>query len=166
MKQWCQSSKQDFWREFSDASGQRFSYTSIVNCLTQIWKEQDKKMADRTRVQYGEESKNIFFYKKGGVPFVKPRIAILQSSSDRSWQSRACLLEKSITMLVLTQTWTLIDSEWRCLDFLPVSFIIFILFFLYHALGYYSSIVSTLHTLYFLYLGTLIYFSLTTESLS
>ena len=165
MKQWCQSSEQDFWREFSDASGQKFSYTSIVDRLTQIWKEQDRKMAVVEEYIMVRNSRIYFSTKKAVCSLSKPRIAILQSSSNRSWQSRACLLEKSITLLVLTWTWTLIDSEWRCLDFLPVFFIFFILFFLYHALGYYSSIVSTLRTLYFLYLGTLIYFSLTTKYL-
>ena len=65
-------------------------------------------------------SRIYFSTKKVVCSLSKPRIAISQSSSDRSWQSRACLLE--IMLLVLTRTWTLIDSEWRCLDFLPVSF--------------------------------------------
>ena len=73
MKRWRQSSEQDFWREFSDASGQKLSYTTIVDRLTQIRKEQDKKMADRARVYYGEKFKNIFVYKKSGALFVKTK---------------------------------------------------------------------------------------------
>ena len=86
MKQWRQSSEQDFWREFSDASGQKFSYTSIVDCLTQIRKEQDRNMADRARVHYGEEFKNIFFYKKGGVLFVKTKD---RNIAKQFWQELA-----------------------------------------------------------------------------
>jgi hypothetical protein len=72
VKRWRQSSEQDFWREFSDA-GQKLSYTSIVDRLTQIRKEQDRKIADRARAHYGEEFKNIFCYKKSGALFVKTK---------------------------------------------------------------------------------------------
>ncbi|KAF8813274.1 hypothetical protein BYT27DRAFT_7251107 [Phlegmacium glaucopus] len=49
MKRWRQSSEQEFWKEFSDASGHKFSYTSIVDCLSQLQKEEDRKWADRTK---------------------------------------------------------------------------------------------------------------------
>jgi hypothetical protein len=65
----------------------------------------------------------------------KPRITISRSSSDRSWRSRACHLEKSLTTLI--STWTLT----RCLYFLPGFF--FCTFFLYHTLGYISILLST-----------------------
>jgi len=73
VKRWRQNSEEDFWREFSDASGQRLSFTVIVDHLTQARKEEDKKMADQARAHYGEEFKNIFCYKKSGVHFVKTK---------------------------------------------------------------------------------------------
>jgi hypothetical protein len=73
VKRWRQSSEREFWREFSDTSGQKFSYTTIVDRLTQIRKEQDKKMADRARAHYGEEFNSIFCYKKSSVLFVKTK---------------------------------------------------------------------------------------------
>jgi hypothetical protein len=73
VKRWRQSSEQEFWREFSDASGQKLSYTTIVDRLTQIRKERDRKMADRAKAHYGENFKNVFVYKKSGACFVKTK---------------------------------------------------------------------------------------------
>ncbi|KAF8814126.1 hypothetical protein BYT27DRAFT_7082881 [Phlegmacium glaucopus] len=73
VKRWRQSSEQEFWKEFSDASGHKFSYTSIVDRLSQLQKEEDRKWADRARAHYGEEFKNVFFYKKSGVLFMKTK---------------------------------------------------------------------------------------------
>ncbi|KAF8802225.1 hypothetical protein BYT27DRAFT_7261332 [Phlegmacium glaucopus] len=73
VKQWRQSSEEEFWKEFSDASGHKFSYTSIVDRLSQLQKEEDRKWADCARAHYGEEFKNVFFYKKSGVLFVKTK---------------------------------------------------------------------------------------------
>jgi hypothetical protein len=103
-------------------------------------------------------SSKIFFSTKKVVrSSSKPRITTSRSSFDRSWQSRACHLEKSLTTLVLT--WTLTLTEGTQIASL-VSVIFFVLFFLYHALGplYLVSTDSTLPTIYsaYLRLGTLI----------
>lgn len=72
------------------SSGQRFSYTTIVDHLTQCRKEKDKKLADCARNYYGEEFKNLFSYKKRGVVFVKTKDA------DIAKQFQQELLKKSL----------------------------------------------------------------------
>ena len=71
VKCWCQGSKDDFWREFSTASGQRLMYTAIFDRLAQAQKENDNEMASRAKREYGDEFSKVFCYKKNGACFVK-----------------------------------------------------------------------------------------------
>ena len=71
VKRWRQGSKDDFWREFSTASGQRLMYTAIVDRLAQARKENNNEMASRAKREYGDEFSKVFCYKKNGVCFVK-----------------------------------------------------------------------------------------------
>ena len=71
VKRWRQGSEDDFWREFSTASGKRLMYTAIVDRLAQARKENDNEMASRAKQEYGDEFSNIFSYKKNGTCFVK-----------------------------------------------------------------------------------------------
>ena len=71
VKRWRQSSEDDFWREFSTASGKRLMYTAIVDRLAQARKENDSEMASRARQEYGDEFSKVFCYKKNGAFFVK-----------------------------------------------------------------------------------------------
>jgi hypothetical protein len=71
VKRWRQGSEDDFWREFSTASGQKLMYTAIVDRLGQARKEDDNKMASRAKQEYGDEFAKVFCYKKNGACFVK-----------------------------------------------------------------------------------------------
>jgi hypothetical protein len=71
IKRWRQSSEEEFWEEFSTASGQRLMYTAIVDRLAQARKENDNEMASRAKREYGDEFSKVFCYKKNGACFVK-----------------------------------------------------------------------------------------------
>jgi hypothetical protein len=71
VKRWRQGSEDDFWREFSTASGKRLTYTAIVDRLAQARKENDSEIASRAKQEYGDEFSKVFCYKKNGACFVK-----------------------------------------------------------------------------------------------
>ena len=71
VQRWRQGSEDDFWREFSTASGKRLMYTAIVDRLAQARKENDIEMASRAKREYGDEFSKVFCYKKNGACFVK-----------------------------------------------------------------------------------------------
>jgi len=71
VQRWRQGSEDDFWREFSTASGKRLMYTAIVDRLAQERKENDSEMASRAKQEYGDEFSKVFCYKKNGACFVK-----------------------------------------------------------------------------------------------
>jgi hypothetical protein len=71
VKRWRQGSEDDFWREFSTASGKRLTYTAIVDQLAQARKENDSEIASRAKQEYGDEFSKVFCYKKNGACFVK-----------------------------------------------------------------------------------------------
>ncbi|KDR69977.1 hypothetical protein GALMADRAFT_271748 [Galerina marginata CBS 339.88] len=70
VKRWRQSSENEFWDEFSDDSGQRLSYTAIVQRLAEQRKVRDKKLADCAREEYGERFELEFTFRKSGKPRV------------------------------------------------------------------------------------------------
>jgi hypothetical protein len=71
VQRWRQGSEDDFWREFSTASGKRLMYTAIVDRLAQARKENDSEMASRAKQEYGDDFSKVFCYKKNGACFVK-----------------------------------------------------------------------------------------------
>lgn len=71
MKQWRQSSEPEFWRKFSDTSGQKLLYTAIVDHLTQARKEEDRKMADRARACEGCTTLALGIHKFRSVPLIR-----------------------------------------------------------------------------------------------
>lgn len=73
VKRWRQSSEDDFWDEFSDGSGERLSYTTIVDRIAIHQKEDDKRIADQAKEHYGDRFESVFRYKKSGVVHVKKK---------------------------------------------------------------------------------------------
>jgi hypothetical protein len=71
IQRWRQGSEADFWRDFSDTSGQRLTYTAIIDRLAQERKESDNEMANRAKQEYGDRFSEVFWYKKNGVRCVK-----------------------------------------------------------------------------------------------
>jgi len=70
VRRWRQSTENEFWKEFSDASGQRLSYTAIVRSLAEKRKVRDKKLADRAKEEYGKSFEDTFKFTKSGKSFV------------------------------------------------------------------------------------------------
>ncbi|KDR69546.1 hypothetical protein GALMADRAFT_271949 [Galerina marginata CBS 339.88] len=71
VERWRQTSEEDFWSEFSDESGARFTYTAILDRLADLRKTRDNEQADRARQEYADKFEETFSYKKGNKRFVK-----------------------------------------------------------------------------------------------
>ena len=71
IQHWHQGSEADYWKDFSDTSGQRLTYTAIIDHLAQELKESNNKMANPTKQGYGDRFSEVFWYNKNGVHCVK-----------------------------------------------------------------------------------------------
>ncbi|KAF8815090.1 hypothetical protein BYT27DRAFT_7249457 [Phlegmacium glaucopus] len=83
VKRWCQGSEDAFWREFSDTSGQRLTYTAIIDRLAQAQKKSDNEMAKHAKQEYGDEFSKVFCYKKNRACFVKTKACDIAKQYQR-----------------------------------------------------------------------------------
>ncbi|KAF8801124.1 hypothetical protein BYT27DRAFT_7115818 [Phlegmacium glaucopus] len=75
VKRWRKSSEEEFWKEFSDEGGHRLTYTAIITRLAKLRADEDARLAEKAKAEYGEAFASHFSYRKGGVMYVKTKAA-------------------------------------------------------------------------------------------
>jgi len=70
---WRLGSEADFWREFSDDSGNRMTYTGVVKKLKADRVKLDENTASFAKEEYGSQFNEIFVYRKNGALHVKTK---------------------------------------------------------------------------------------------
>ncbi|KAJ3870323.1 hypothetical protein EV359DRAFT_76020 [Lentinula novae-zelandiae] len=61
------SSPDEFWGEFSSSNGQRFHWNAIATRLRDLRSEQDQRLVDRAKAEYGEHFSQVFVNNRGKV---------------------------------------------------------------------------------------------------
>ncbi|KAJ3871767.1 hypothetical protein F5051DRAFT_433587 [Lentinula edodes] len=59
------SSPDEFWGEFSSSNGQRFHWNAIATRLRDLRAEQDQRLMDRAKAEYGEHFSQVFVNNRG-----------------------------------------------------------------------------------------------------
>ena len=70
---WRLGTEADFWKEFSDDSGNRMSYTGVVKTLKANRVKLDEEIAACAKKEYGSQFREIFVYRKNGALHVKTK---------------------------------------------------------------------------------------------
>jgi len=70
---WRLGTEADFWKEFSDHSGNQMTYTGIVKTLKANRVKLDEDLATLVKKEYGSQFDKIFVYRKNGALHVKTK---------------------------------------------------------------------------------------------
>ena len=70
---WRLGSEADFWKEFSDDSGNQMTYTGVVKTLKANRVKLDEEVAAFAKKEYGSQFREIFVYRKNGALHVKTK---------------------------------------------------------------------------------------------
>jgi hypothetical protein len=77
VERWRQASPTDFWAEFSTADGKHLTFAAITERLRAARKEDDKRVCENAKAEYGASFTETFSYRKGGVTKVMTDPAVI-----------------------------------------------------------------------------------------
>jgi len=66
VQRWREGSEANFWKEFSDSTGTRMNYTTIINRLKVLRVGGNDQLAEQAKEEYGDRFTSMFVYKKNG----------------------------------------------------------------------------------------------------
>ncbi|KAF8812084.1 hypothetical protein BYT27DRAFT_7133573 [Phlegmacium glaucopus] len=66
VQRWREGSEADFWKDFSDSTGTRMNYTAIINRLKALRVEENNRIAEQAKKEYGDCFASMFVYRKNG----------------------------------------------------------------------------------------------------
>ncbi|KAF8812058.1 hypothetical protein BYT27DRAFT_7088197 [Phlegmacium glaucopus] len=66
VQRWREGSEANFWKEFSDSTGTRMNYTAIINRLKALRVEENSRLTEQAKKEYGDSFASTFVYRKNG----------------------------------------------------------------------------------------------------